>query len=123
MVNGKQVSRPVSKKSDGRGVREKKRGGLVSSEAVDSRVYCESSVCSGVDVGERVVKGGGDRWLIMATAMTNALERMRDMYQLIERLRELHAREGCTCAQHSGNWIPLQNETAAAANILKSGLK
>jgi hypothetical protein len=69
------------------------------------------------------VKGGGDRWVIMATAMTNALERMRLMWELLDRLQELHTSQDCICAQHLGNWTPLKNEVTAVANILKSGLK
>ena len=69
------------------------------------------------------VKGGGDKWVKMATAMDSALDRMRTMYELIQRLQELHDGLMCCCAQDLMNWEPLLEETAAAANILKAGLK
>ena len=97
----------------------------VSSEVVPAPVQPvrgELSTCHGVDVFSSQAKGGGERWVIMATAMTNALERMRIMYELISHLKELHEREGGPFSA-AGNWTPLLNETAAVANILKTGLK
>jgi len=104
------ASRAVSRNGGDTGAR--KRGGLASSGAIDSRALSVDGA-----------KGGGERWLKMASAMDTALDRMRIMWELIDRLQALHAESGCNCAQHSGNWTPLKNEVTAVANVLKTGLK
>lgn len=63
-----------------------------------------------------------DRWLMMAGAMDQALDRMRTAWLTIEGLRELHSAKDCF-ACHPGNWRPLLDEIEACAEILKHGLK
>jgi hypothetical protein len=106
------------------------RGPVTSDKqtAVDSGLTNKCPDCGALHregcsiITKQTSKGGGDRWVTMATAMTNALERMRIMYELISHLKELHEKTGGPFSA-SGNWTPLLNETAEVANILKTGLK
>jgi len=69
----------------------------------------------------RSPKGGGEKWVKMAGAMRDALEHLRTFYQTLERAKEVSGGE--TMTFHVSEAAALQGEIAAAANILKTGLK
>ena len=66
-------------------------------------------------------KGGGEKWLIMATAMDAALDRMRILYLTLDRARTVSREDQIIF--HPIEAQAILGEVAAVANILKSGLK
>ena len=110
------VSGPVKKGHNLGGGEPRKRGAVAeSSDPLRPPLYERERK----PVEEPVKrKGGGDKWVRMAGAMDEALERMRTVYQLIDHYKKDRVFD---CAPES--WDPLLNEIASVAGVLKIGLK
>ncbi len=78
-----------------------------------------------MEAKSRGSKGGGDKWVKMATAMESALDRLRTFYETLNGLRPIGDGWGDQpmVQLHPAERQALLDEVAAAANILKAGLK
>lgn len=74
-----------------------------------------------VKVSSLSPKGGGDRWVKMASAMDAALDRMRTLHATVNRMREVSQRDRVDV--HNSTLTAVLSEIADVANILKTGLK